>query len=334
MNNCGEYMELISAYADGELSESDKLLTEEHLSVCENCASILEIYRGVRIAVDESSQNAPESLCVKVMERVKNDNTALIAEKMKKLKTVNMILTRYLPMAACLAFLLLTVPRLIGIGRYNSAPGAGGVSISASTQDMDSGASGAPEQRVGLFPESLIDEESDNYSRGEVSPASGMVPEEAPAPSMTPAPQPAPMPSGAAAMPQEAVPPPDIALNEIGGVESDGDDALRGEYGPIAADEPSASLLPPQGVSIDPEMVEPESEGVSQDVYAVIVVTGELPLLLYDYGFEGSAESGEFVIEITRDEAEVLIESLTGQEGVEITISNENGAFAMVYYYP
>jgi len=331
VNNCSEYLELISAYADGELSESDKLLTEEHLSVCENCASILEVYRSITLAVDESCVEPPDSLCAGVMDRVKNDNTALIAEKMKKFKTVNMILTRYLPMAACLAFLLLTVPRLIAIGRYNNAPGGGGLSISSSTQDMVSGASGEQTSGGSNFSENSIIEESGTYDDDVLRPASGIIPEEAPAPSMAPAPQAAPMPSGAADAPRQSVPPPDIALDET---DRDDADTIHGENGPMVAEEPSASERPPQGVGIDPEMMEAESDGFLQDVYAVIVITGEPPLLLYDYGFDGSAENGEFAVEIRRDEAEILIEEIMGQEGVEITISNEDGAYVLVYYTP
>ena len=59
MNKCEEYPELISAYADGELSEPEMMHIKEHLDSCENCSAILELYRGISAAVAESSVRAP-----------------------------------------------------------------------------------------------------------------------------------------------------------------------------------------------------------------------------------------------------------------------------------
>ena len=116
MANCEEKMEMISAYADGELSGNDKQQLEEHLGFCEDCSSILEVYRGISSAVNDSCVPAPESLCTGVMAKINSEDSARAASNIKKYKLVNIILTRYLPAAACLVFLLLTVPRLFGSG--------------------------------------------------------------------------------------------------------------------------------------------------------------------------------------------------------------------------
>ena len=75
MNNCDEIMELISSYADDELSQSDRRCVEEHLGVCESCSALLELYREISVAVDESGVPAPEALLDGVMKKVMNEES-------------------------------------------------------------------------------------------------------------------------------------------------------------------------------------------------------------------------------------------------------------------
>jgi len=283
VDNCNEYMELISAYADGELPEPDKQKVEEHLLACPDCSSILQAYREISLAVEESCVPAPEALCAGVMERVKSDSTTQIAKNMKKFKTVNIILTRYIPLAACLVFLLLTVPRLIGIGRYNSSTNSGGAELSSYDSGMQSAPSGAPELGGGAFAENAMDEDSGVYAEEANRASAGAAPE-APAPaaapvSGAPAPEADPAPSASTAMPQETV-----ALNEYAeennttGGSAGADSFGREETAILEEPELQAQDLPA------PEMlVQAESEGSA----ALVAPTGPVVLTIKGDGVNG-----------------------------------------------
>jgi len=100
-------MELISAYADGETTESDTRQIREHLSTCESCSALLELYREISISTDESSVPAPEALRIGVMNRINNEETYHTANNTKRRRHFHIILTRYAPVAACLVVMLL-----------------------------------------------------------------------------------------------------------------------------------------------------------------------------------------------------------------------------------
>lgn len=126
MNSCIDFSENISAYADGELAQQDRLRLEEHLGACESCSGLLELYLGISSAMDESAAPVPEALCSGVMEKILSEGTAATdatlpaanaappAGKPTTRKPVRLILLRYVPMAACLALVLLTLPFIIG----------------------------------------------------------------------------------------------------------------------------------------------------------------------------------------------------------------------------
>jgi len=113
MKNCRDYPEIISAYLDGELSEDDMRSVDEHLAACESCSAILEFYREISAASDESMITPPESLASGVMDRILNGD--IKAEKTEtKTRSVPLrhIFTRYAPVAACLAVILLAIPMI------------------------------------------------------------------------------------------------------------------------------------------------------------------------------------------------------------------------------
>ena len=113
MNNCAEFQELISAYADGELTEDQRRRVVEHLSVCDRCSALIALYREISIAMTESCVPAPEELRSRVMENIVNGGAAGEKGGNKRQRIGRIVLTRYLPMAACLALLLLTLPWII-----------------------------------------------------------------------------------------------------------------------------------------------------------------------------------------------------------------------------
>jgi len=128
MYNCAGFIELISAYADGELAEPDRRRVEEHLETCEQCSALLEMYREISIAADESCVPAPDALRDGVMEKIISMDTAGNAGTDKKPRLVRTVLTRYLPVAACLAVMLISLPWIINYNSSRSGGTGGGFS--------------------------------------------------------------------------------------------------------------------------------------------------------------------------------------------------------------
>jgi len=106
-NNCIGLVDLLCAYADGELAKSDIQLVEDHLLICENCSAILKMYGEISSAVDDTNVPAPDALCLGVMNRIQNESVPSIPVKKKKWWHRRVILTRYAPVAACLVVGLL-----------------------------------------------------------------------------------------------------------------------------------------------------------------------------------------------------------------------------------
>lgn len=68
MKNCKEFCDQLSDYLDGELSDKECRLIEEHLAECSPCA--LE-YKSLRTAVEVCSQGISEKLPEDVRSRLK-----------------------------------------------------------------------------------------------------------------------------------------------------------------------------------------------------------------------------------------------------------------------
>ena len=227
-------MELISAYADGELTEADKKQVEEHLSVCENCSAILDIYGEASNAVTESCLPAPEALLHGVMNEILGggaaDNsdaaeagaggvnriagtagaaeTGTVTNSAVKRSMPRLILTRYVPIAACLALVLLTVPRFIDFSRSKS--------------DNTSGKSMSMMESAQLAPQFSV--QTGGASEGPAGEAgTGDVSEFAGGSDSGAAGQPAPSPSSAASSSAEALAP---------GMASDNSDSDHDEIAP------------------------------------------------------------------------------------------------------
>jgi len=141
VNNCTEFLELISAYADDELTESDRRRVEEHLSECDDCSALLDLYREISSAASLSSEPAPEALFSGVMDKILSGEADSTADHKSAIKPgiIRMALTRYLPVAACLAIMLITLPRII-----NYRSGQNGESGATPMSDQISIAPAAP----------------------------------------------------------------------------------------------------------------------------------------------------------------------------------------------
>jgi len=107
MKNCVGIAELLCAYADGELAESNIQTVEDHLEICENCSAILKVYKEISSSVDETNAPAPEALCIGVMNRIESEKFVRASEIKKPRSRYQIILTRFAPVAACLVVGLL-----------------------------------------------------------------------------------------------------------------------------------------------------------------------------------------------------------------------------------
>jgi len=112
MKECTSINELLSAYFDGELTESEKRIVEKHIASCDECSAVLDIYSEISNTTSSSSIAVPEGLHIGVMNRIQHENIAaspvapVVKVKEKKRKRFNTVITRLVPIAACLAVVL------------------------------------------------------------------------------------------------------------------------------------------------------------------------------------------------------------------------------------
>jgi len=107
VRNCIGFADLLCAYADGELPESNRQSVEDHLAICDNCSAVLKIYKEITNSVNETNVPAPDALSIGVMNRIKYENVPRPATVTKQKMQYRKILTRYAPIAACLIVTLL-----------------------------------------------------------------------------------------------------------------------------------------------------------------------------------------------------------------------------------
>ena len=165
MRNCIGLADLLCAYADGELPESNKQLVEDHLAICENCSAVLKVYKEINIAVNDTNVQAPAALSIGVMNRIQSENTPRKATITKQKLQYKRILTRYAPIAAGLMVMLL-VWQFWGdmfTGRYNStgagAPPAADTALAPAS--------------LNIAPESLEDTDDAGWADSVPQPAGG-----------------------------------------------------------------------------------------------------------------------------------------------------------------
>lgn len=97
MSECEQYIELISAMADGEASSEEEALVREHVKTCESCRAFLDICALTSDALENDLVTPPEELLSRVMSGLPQTQ-----EKKKAKKP----LLRYLPIAACLVLVI------------------------------------------------------------------------------------------------------------------------------------------------------------------------------------------------------------------------------------
>ena len=135
MSNCEKYLEMISAYADDELNETEKAELEAHLENCEECRSVLEMYREMSAEMLSSAEEVPEGFSDGVMEKVASYEKNISARNKRR----NFgIAGRWIGVAACIAIVLVAFPRMPGLGCGASKDAAMETTTAGAT--MDTGA--------------------------------------------------------------------------------------------------------------------------------------------------------------------------------------------------
>jgi hypothetical protein len=327
--------ELLSRYFDGELTESERARVESYLS--ETDLELLDIYKEISESVSDTAP-APPDFAKNVMARVKDAGSVTETVKTTANKR-NKFLMRYLPIAACLVFvvgvaLFLRLPNaksnapLLGGGEgleYADDETEQAVEYDGSVSNSGGGAAGAdtgaiaesqlppaflpaeeeykPEFESAETPSKLATAAPTTAEPIDAAPAAADVPEK-PQAAAPQAPQVSPQP----------VPEPETAI----------------EWVETATD--SVAEDPPdwyQNFGVSPPDL-PANDGTADKdktaYYAVIYVKGDLPDALIGYAGEpGEGDTIEFYV--TRETADKLL--ALGYYGGEINTQFEQ---ALVIY--
>jgi len=128
-----EYIDLISAYADDELSEHDRARVEAHLAQCRDCAELLEAYREMSRSVEEASIPVPEHFCESVMARILEpevmtepvppveDKPVVMCERRER-RSIRPLLIAMIPLVLVVGFMSVMVARFVGVDNNTMMP--------------------------------------------------------------------------------------------------------------------------------------------------------------------------------------------------------------------
>ena len=363
MNNCADFSELLSAYIDDELTESDRRRVEEHLDTCESCSALLVLYREISLAVVESEVPAPEALHKNVMDKILSDDSTApdtifkdtaskgapspVANSADGRKRTRLILLRYVPMAACLAVMLLALPWIIN--NFSRKASNDAAPMSASLYDINESA--VMNQKAEKWDEDQVMPNDKDKATGYTTSNDSL-----------PAPLAPPPPSESVEIESDSSTR-DYGDNGGASGESDGmgmdqtftmeapQDAPEPEVAPYAVTDPSAarqesasgsegSSSPQTSDNSSKNSTNEESNDVLKlldsfsDAYVWIEIKGNLPERLKAYEAIPLDDWLSWMVyySISRATAQDLISELGTRDKVSITYTNENGDYAIVFY--
>jgi hypothetical protein len=307
VNNCKEYIELISAYTDGELSDADIQSVEEHIAICENCSAFMKICREINISTEESSIPAPEALRISVMNSIKARGRFfcffLAATKKQKNRPRRadypLAFTRYAPIAASLVAVLLIWQlwgnNIIWNISGNDAMPAADPAAGAPMYDMTESVADAPMADADSGYNEFIEPECDNDNDLEGESTSGG------------------------------------ANNNFSSSDDVYDDA--------------GIVLAPEGNGFRRHEVN-ENQSYFNNAYAIISIFGEMPELRTGYKpvtiepwylwSDSEAAFGvprsELVFEIPRSELDALLAELRDNDEAAITYNNNESEYIIILF--
>ena len=144
MSDCLQNIERISAYVDGELSPEEARLLMDHVAACPSCRALLEVYGGA--FPNKPPAPVPEALAKNVMAGVRK-----ISGEKKRAQKGRRLFPRLVAAAACLAVMLIAIPRMPNLGC--SSAGMDAAMDTARDYNM-SGSGSAAEDQAAQFAES------------------------------------------------------------------------------------------------------------------------------------------------------------------------------------
>ena len=113
MSNCEKYLDMISAYFDGEVTDTERAEIEAHLEECAECRSILETYREMSAEIALDTEEVPEGFSAGVMDKIASYEKNKSSGKLRR----NLgIAGRWVGVAACIAIILVAFPRMPHLG--------------------------------------------------------------------------------------------------------------------------------------------------------------------------------------------------------------------------
>ncbi len=72
--DCGEAVDALLQYLDGDLTDAKRALIEQHLSACEPCGAAASFERELRVVIaDRCQERVPESLVSRITEAINKE---------------------------------------------------------------------------------------------------------------------------------------------------------------------------------------------------------------------------------------------------------------------
>lgn len=299
---CGKYIDMLSCYADGELTGQAKVDLESHLDQCASCRALLSVYQTIGAAAEEAAAEPPEALKDSVMNQIKSlsDDGGRQTGKMKK-TAIRRVVVSFVAAAACLGLAFLAVPRLFGFGH-----GTGSTMSAAENKYTVAASTPAGSEETS----SKYKAAGDGAKSSEAS--SGMTEQ-----------KPDGFAAATASAPSTSAGAP--ALAKIQTPQSSAAPVSGTPEGPAA--ETTAAAADGSTDDTVPRTLQAARTTYSQELktyYAVITMSGPLPDILNSFT-QTKAEDGTVRIEIPVETAKTLI-----GDGYTTQVGNENAAKALV----
>ncbi len=270
MADCKNYREIISCYADGELSGNEKNRLERHLEECASCRSLLTFYKSIASAAEESLVEPPEKYTESIMDKIRelpeDSRTHISAAKSQK-KALRPVIISFVAAAACLALVLMASPGLFGLtgGKSSTASVPRASASSAPAAYEAAAAPEAPADDMREYDSMKAAEEADDGSSAGVAGGINSAP-------------------ASDAGDAETAPLPELGITAVS---------------------PTPMPVP----SVEPQ-IQATGKGETDELriyYAVFIIQGQLPDVIKDNARTDNSD-GTFNIEISVETANSLIE--------------------------